>query len=83
MVKNYRLDAKMAENVYCSLASAIIIQAAKDYRDARRILNKKPCDLQAKLKMKSVVCFLESQWYEELTNLDGTTLLRRLEEESA
>ena len=29
------------------------------------------------------VCVIESQWYEALTTLDGKTLLRRLEEESA
>ena len=83
MVKNYRLDVKMAESIYYNLASAIVIQAVKDYRDARRILNKKPCNPPARLKMQSVICFFESQWYEALTTLDGKTLLRRLEEENA
>ena len=83
MTINHRIDTNIMESEYRNLANAIIIQAAKDYRDTRRILIKKPRSAEAKLRMAGVKRFFLSEWYGALTTVDGKILLKRLEEESA
>ena len=83
MIINNRWNTQASDNSYCHLAEAIVVQAAKDYREARRILVKRPGDLQVRKYMKDTEQFFKSQWYEELTTLDGKVVLRKLEEEIA
>lgn len=64
-----------------NLANAIILQAVKDYREARRKLKKRPKNEDAKLMISDCEAFFRSDWYRALTDLDGEMLIRKLREE--
>ena len=66
-----------------SLANAIVIQAAKDYRAAIRQLKKHP-DSQKTAALK-LECerFFHSRWYSQLTGVDPNYILDRIREEEA
>ena len=66
---------------YDELANAIILQAVKDYRDARKKLKKRPKNEDAKLMVEDCEKFFCSDWFNALTQLDGKALLRKLKEE--
>lgn len=58
---------------YEDLANAIIIQAAKDYRNAlRRVQPEKVAVLEK---------FFSSEWYRALTDVDGSYLIWKIKEE--
>jgi hypothetical protein len=66
---------------YESLANAIILQAAKDYRNALKRLKKRP-NREIDLYMKQEVeQFFRSDWYSCLTTVDPEILIRKLNEE--
>ena len=64
-----------------NLASAIILQAVKDYREARKKLKKRPKNEDAKLMISDCEAFFRSDWYRALTDIDGEMLIRKLREE--
>lgn len=64
-----------------NLANAIILQAVKDYREARKKLKKRPKNEDAKLMISDCEAFFRSDWYRALTDLDGEMLIRKLREE--
>ena len=64
-----------------NLANAIILQAVKDYREARRKLKKRPKNEDAKLMISDCEAFFRSDWFKALTELDDEMLLRKLQEE--
>lgn len=64
-----------------SLANAIILQAVKDYREARKKHRKRPKNEDAKLMISDCEAFFRSDWFRDLTELDGEMLLRKLQEE--
>ena len=66
---------------YQNLANAIILQAAKDYRLARRKLRRKPRNEDAKFMVKDCEDFFRSDWFKMLTDVDGEMILRKLQEE--
>lgn len=66
---------------YESLAEAIIFQAVKDYRKARKRLKKHPQNKDAKLMAGQIERFFCSSYFAALTALDGRILLQRLQEE--
>ena len=66
---------------YETLANAIVVQAAKDYRAARRKLLKDPYSINALKTVKEVEVFFRSDWFKVLTPVDGGTILKLLEEE--
>ena len=68
-------------NEYEALANAIIEQAARDYRAARRKLTKKPHDITAQKTVREVDLFFHSDWFRVLTTLDGPKILMMLKEE--
>ena len=66
---------------YESLANAIILQAAKDYRNALKRLKKHP-NREIDLYMKQEVeQFFRSDWYSCLTTVDPEIHPRKLNEE--
>ncbi len=65
-----------------NLANAIILQAVKDYREARKKLKKRPKNEDAKLMVSDCEAFFRSEWFKDLTNLNGEVLLKRLREEN-
>jgi hypothetical protein len=68
---------------YEKLASAIVLQAVKDYRDALRKLKKRPDYVPAEKTIKEVERFFHSDWYKELTSVDGDYLLRKIRLEAS
>ena len=66
---------------YEELANAVVLQAVKDYREARSKLKRHPKNKEALLMMKDSEMFFCSEWFGVLTKIDGPTLLRRLKEE--
>ena len=64
-----------------SLANAIILQAVADYRKALRILKRYPRYETALKEKQRDEEFFQSEWYKQLTNVDGKMLIRRLQEE--
>lgn len=67
---------------YTNLAHAIIIRAAKDYRSALKQLEKDRANGNAMRKAMECERFFRSQWYEALTDVDGSYLIRKLREEA-
>lgn len=66
---------------YENLASAIVMQAVKDWRDARHKLKKRPKNEDARIMMEECESFFLSPWFETLTNLDGEMVLNKLKQE--
>lgn len=68
-------------NPWQSLANAIVISAAKDYRAALRRLRRNPNSQSAKSEIADIERFFRSDWYAMLTNVHGEALIRKLKEE--
>ena len=64
-----------------SLANAIVIQAAKDYRVALRRLRRNPNNKSALSEIVDLERFFRSEWYAALTNVPGELLIQTLKEE--
>lgn len=66
---------------YENLAQAIIPQAVKDYRAARKKNKYHPKNKEAKLMIEDCERFFRSDWFAALTTIDGRMLLEKLKEE--
>ena len=66
---------------YQDLANAIILMAVKDYRDALKKLKKRPEYGPAQDMKNEVERFFRSDWYRELTSVDGNILIKKLKSE--
>lgn len=69
------------DEAYVKLSNAIIIRAAKDYRNALKMLKKHPHDTDARGVKDECEWFFRSQWYSYLTNVDGELIIRQIMEE--
>lgn len=70
------------------LANAIVRQAADDYLSVKARFHRSDDDWKntvsgRKKKEDDLVKFFHSDWYELLTNLDGDTLIRMLDEKAS
>jgi len=63
------------------LANAIIIQAADDYRTALRRLKLNRMNREYLRMKEECERFFQSQWFEQLTNVDGKTIMMRIQKE--
>lgn len=63
------------------LANAIILQAAKDYRAARRKIRTRMDNQDAQSEIDSIRGFFLSQWFMALSEADGSYILRILDGE--
>lgn len=68
------------ESPYETLANAIVILAAKDYRRALRTLKHNPRNLGALSDKINIERFFHSKWFAVLTNVNAHMLLTRLKE---
>lgn len=66
---------------YENLANAIVMQAVKDYRMARHKLRKRPKNTDAKVMLEDCERFFLSDWFENLINVNGEIVLRKLQQE--
>ena len=80
MEKSIVLTERLKEN-YERLAQEIIVQAARDYRDALRILKKDPENFLAGLEARQIEAFFRGRFYEILTKVPGELLIQKLREE--
>lgn len=71
------------QKCYENLANAIVLQAVKDYRAALKQLGKNPDNKDAGSDAREIERFFRSQWYSELTSVDGEFLICKLREEVA
>lgn len=60
------------------LANAIIIQAADDYRTSLRRLKLNRMNRKYLRMKEECERFFLSQWFEQLTNIDGKTIIMRI-----
>ena len=74
----YSLSDTDGYNPVDILNNAIILQAVKDFRSARKRLKRRPDDKTANGVVKEISRFFRSDYFAELTELDGPALLRRL-----
>ncbi len=68
-------------DAYEDLANAIVLQAVKDWRKAIKTLKKRPRYEAAKQMRDDCERFFLSDWFEELTSVDGSIILRKLKQE--
>ena len=66
---------------YENLANAIVFLAVKDWRGAMGKLKKRPRHKPALKKKEECELFFRSEWFEELTGVEGSIILRKLKEE--
>ena len=66
---------------YEDLANGIVLQAVKDWRKAVRTLKKRPRYEPAKQMRNECERFFRSEWFEALTSVDGSVILRKLKQE--
>lgn len=71
------------DEAYSRLANAIVLQAVKDWRAARRKLKKKSHNESARIELESCERFFRSDLFRELTDVDGGVILRKLYEEDS
>ena len=64
------------------LLNAVVMQAVRDYREARRRLKRKPDDREASAALAEVTRFFRSDYFSAFTRLDGSAILQRLTEET-
>ncbi len=70
------------KDAYEDLANAIVLQAVKDWRKAVKTLKKRPRYEAAKQMRDECERFFRSEWFEELTSVDGSVILRKLKQEA-
>ena len=70
----------MNEN-FEELANAIIMMAVKDWRWAVQMQKKHPRYKPARQRREECERFFLSEWFENLTDVDGSFLLRKLKTE--
>ena len=63
------------------LANAIIIQAADDYRTSLRRLKLNRMNREYLRMKEECERFFQSQWFEQLTNVDGIAIMMRIQKE--
>ncbi len=69
-------------DAYEDLANAIVLQAVEDWRKAVKTLKKRPRYEAAKQMRDDCEKFFRSEWFEALTNVDGSIILRKLKQEA-
>lgn len=66
---------------YEKLANAIILQATKDYRDAKKKLARDKNNLTANNRKAECIDFFRSNWFGILTELNPEFLIKALDKE--
>lgn len=68
---------------YEALANAVVLQAVNDYRDAVKKLSRGRKNDTAQAMKEECEKFFKSSYFNQFTELDGNTLLSRLEKEAS
>ena len=67
---------------YQALANAIIIQAAKDYKNALKYNAHDPMAIEHSVSIKDLERFFCSEWFSVLSAVDGESLMNRIKSEA-
>lgn len=70
-------------NGWEALAQAIILQAVEDYRKCRRLVRRKPGQVEAQKMIREVEHFFNSWWFYQLSDADSPMILEGLKKEVA
>ena len=73
----------ISDDPYEHICKAIIIQAVNDYRRAMKQVVVNPRNKTALDEVLDIEDFLKSQWFQQLSHLDGQYILKRLQMEMA
>lgn len=68
-------------NNYERLSNAIVLQAVKDYREAKKKLAKGRKNCEATRMKEECKRFFRSEWFKCLTEIAGEFLIKRLDDE--
>ena len=95
--KNVKVTKELLKECYENLGNAVVLQAANDYRDSCkkiRKLNKKNVaenskeekEIKTKIRIEEgniykIKRFMQSEYFSLFTNIDGSYLIDKLEEE--
>ena len=71
----------MAKDPYEELGNAVVLQAVKDYRDAKKTLRKNRKNDEAILMKADCERFFTSEHFNNFSSIDGKSLLAQLEKE--
>lgn len=66
---------------YEELANAIIIQAAKEYKQILKVLKVHPRNADAKYRAKEIEEFFLSKWFRDISNANGEFIITELKEQ--
>lgn len=66
---------------YENLANAIVLQAARDYRNALKNLQRNPRSRSALYEKNEIEQFFHSDWYLQLTSVEPEMLIKQLNQE--
>lgn len=72
----------MITKAYEELGNAIVIQAAKDYREAFHKLKNGRKNTEAQYTKAECLRFFRSHWFSALTSIDPEFLIRNLDREA-
>ena len=74
------MQGMSVEQGYEALANAIIIQAAKDFKDKCKMFKKRP-NREEDIKAEADYKFFFSEWFSVLTSVDGSLIVREMQKE--
>lgn len=66
---------------YEELANAIIIQAAREYKQILKVLKVHPKNIVAENQAKEIEEFFLSKWFRDISNADGEFIITELKEQ--
>ena len=73
---DWRTESQGLKGCWEDLASAVVAQAAREYRAALRILRRHPDAPEAEKRRKELEKFFRGRWFAQLTDLDGEEVMR-------
>lgn len=74
------MQGMSVEQGYEALANAIIIQAAKDFKDKCKMFKKNP-KREQEIKKEALYKFFFSEMFEMLTTVDGKIIVEQIQKE--
>ena len=75
------MDDQITRQCWENLANAVVKQAAEDYAEACRVLEKRPGLKSAEKQKRSLDRFFSSRWFHLLCALDRETVLAAVRKE--
>ena len=79
-IKAFKSNSKNNDNIQM-LANAIVLQAAKDYRELCRKIENNPNNCEIRREIKMIEDFFLNGGVDIFTTADGATILKRLKEQ--